>query len=277
MALAARLPKLCTAASSPNADPRSSTGARAPRRRARPSPHSRWPPRRPRTRAPGPGRWWGRWRSRRRPARTGRHRGPGPGRRRGGRRAGRRGRWPGWRRGCRRRTGRGRAGWPGPARGRGEQLGGSQDEQRGGDVAELEGRHPDHEPAEPPGQHRPDAQPERLALALLGAGGVADGVDDGQGGQQAGDDRQGDGGADPDQADQGQGEQGADDGAEVVHGPLEPIGPPVDAGRDDVGQQGVAGRDPQAPGRPRRRRAASPTCQTAVAAPMRLERTAVAV
>ena len=29
MALAAKLPKLCTAARSPNADPRSSTGARA--------------------------------------------------------------------------------------------------------------------------------------------------------------------------------------------------------------------------------------------------------
>jgi hypothetical protein len=47
-----------------------------------------------------------------------------------------------------------------------------------------------------------------LVLALLGSGGVADGVDDGQGGEQTGDDGQGDGGADPDQADQGQGEQG---------------------------------------------------------------------
>ena len=65
-----------------------------------------------------------------------------------------------------------------------------------------------------------------------------------------GDDRQGDGGADPDQADQGQGKQGADDGPKVVHGPLEPVGPPVDGRRDDVGQQGVAGRDPQPAGGP---------------------------
>jgi hypothetical protein len=42
------------------------------------------------------------------------------------------------------------------------------------------------------------------------------------------------------------GEQGAGDGAEVVHGPLEAVGPPVDAGLDDVGQEGVAGRATQA-------------------------------
>ena len=65
---------------------------------------------------------------------------------------------------------------------------------------------------------------------------MANGVDDGQGGEQAGDDGQGDGGADPDQADQHQGEQGAGDSTEVVHGPLEPIRSPVDGGRDDVGQ-----------------------------------------
>jgi hypothetical protein len=47
-----------------------------------------------------------------------------------------------------------------------------------------------------------------LAVALFGSGGVADGIDDGQGGEQAGDDGQGDGGAGADQADQGQGEQG---------------------------------------------------------------------
>jgi hypothetical protein len=132
----------------------------------------------------------------------------------------------------------------------GQQLGGAEDEQGGGDVAELEGRHPDHEPAEASGQHRSDAQPQRSPLALLGAGSVADGVDDGQGGEQAGDDGQGDGGAGADQADQAEGEQRAGDGAEVVHGPLEPVGPAVDAGRDDVGQQGVARRDPQAPGGP---------------------------
>ena len=81
-------------------------------------------------------------------------------------------------------------------------------------------------------------------------GGVADGVHDGGRGEQAGDDRQGDGGAGADQADQGQGEQGAGDGAQVVHGPLEPVGPAVHSGRDDVGQQGVAGRDAQAAGGP---------------------------
>jgi hypothetical protein len=81
-------------------------------------------------------------------------------------------------------------------------------------------------------------------------GGVADGVHDGGRGEQARDDRQGDGGADPDQADQAEGEQGAGDGPQVVHGPLEPIRPPVDGGREDVGQQGVAGRDAQAAGGP---------------------------
>ena len=45
-----------------------------------------------------------------------------------------------------------------------------QDKQGGGDVAELEGRHPDHEAAEAAGQHRPDAQPQGLAFPLLGAG-----------------------------------------------------------------------------------------------------------
>jgi hypothetical protein len=75
-----------------------------------------------------------------------------------------------------------------------------------------------------------------LALAVFGSGGVADGVDDRQGGQQAGDDGQGDGGADPDQADQDEGEQGAGDGAQVVHGSLEPVGPPVHGRRNDVGQ-----------------------------------------
>jgi hypothetical protein len=44
--------------------------------------------------------------------------------------------------------------------------------------------------------------------------------------------------------------RGASDGAKVVHGPLEPVGPAVDAGRDDVGQQGVAGRDAQPAGGP---------------------------
>jgi hypothetical protein len=82
---------------------------------------------------------------------------------------------------------------------------------------------------------RPYPQPQWLALPLLSPGRVADSVDDGQGGEQAGDDRQGDGGADPDQADQDQGEQGTGDGAEVVHGPLEPVGAAVDDGRDDVG------------------------------------------
>jgi hypothetical protein len=90
-----------------------------------------------------------------------------------------------------------------------QQLAGPQDQQGGGHVAELERRHAHHEPAQPPGQHRPDAQPQRLPFALFGAEGMADGVHDGQGREQAGDDRQGDGGANPDQANQGQGEQGA--------------------------------------------------------------------
>src|SRR5215218_3240671 len=79
---------------------------------------------------------------------------------------------------------------------------------------------------------------------------MPDGVDDGGRGEQAGNDGQGDGGAGADQIDQDQGEQGTDDGAQVVHGPLEPVGPPVHGGRDDVGQQRVAGRDTQPAGGP---------------------------
>ena len=132
-----------------------------------------------------------------------------------------------------------------------EQLGGPQDEQGGGDVAELEGRHADHQAAEASGQHWPDAQPQRSAFPLLGSGGVcgwrrrwpaaasSPGMMDRAMAVRV-----------PTSADQGQGEQGAGDGAEVVHGPLEPVGPAVARWRDDVGQQGVAGRNPQPPGGP---------------------------
>jgi hypothetical protein len=51
---------------------------------------------------------------------------------------------------------KGQLGGPILAAADGQQLGGSQDEQGGGDVAELEGRHSDHEAAQPSGQHRPD-------------------------------------------------------------------------------------------------------------------------
>ena len=51
-------------------------------------------------------------------------------------------------------------------------------------------------------------------------------------------------------ADQGDGEQRAGDGAEVVHGPLEAVGPAVGGGGDDVGQQRVAGGHAQPSGGP---------------------------
>jgi hypothetical protein len=47
--------------------------------------------------------------------------------------------------------------------------------------------------------------------------------------------------------------------------------------RDDVSQQGVAGGDAQAAGGPQAPARRMPTCQTLVAAPMRLESTAVVV
>ena len=83
------------------------------------------------------------------------------------------------------------------------------------------------------------------ARARSGCGGVADGVDDRGGGEQAGDDRQADRGADADERDQGEREQRADDRAEVVHRPLEPVGAAVGLGGDDVGQQRVAGGYPE--------------------------------
>ena len=95
------------------------------------------------------------------------------------------------------------------------------------------------------GRLPPEGSRHPVAHAVPPAGGVADGIDDGQGGQQPRDDRQTDGGADPDQADQAECEQGTGDGAQIVHRPLEPIRPPIDGGGDDVGQQGVAGRDAQ--------------------------------
>ena len=79
---------------------------------------------------------------------------------------------------------------------------------------------------------------------------VADGVDDGQGGEQSGDHRQADGPPDAERADQADGQERPDNRAQVVHRPLEPVGPTVKAGRHYVGQQRIAGRDPQPPGRP---------------------------
>jgi hypothetical protein len=209
MALAARLPKLCTAASSPNADPRSSTGAKtATAACSAVSTPDRHPgghePRRQGQDAAGAGGEAGIGQPKQPHAEDQDQDGapaiPEPtggdaGHRRGGQVVGH-------------VQAEGELSGPVLTPAGGEQLGGAQDEQGGGHIPELEGRHPDHQAAEASGQHRPDAQPQRLVLALLGSGGVADGVDDGQGGEQTGDDGQGDGGADPDQADQGQGEQG---------------------------------------------------------------------
>lgn len=73
------------------------------------------------------------------------------------------------------------------------------------------------------------------------AGGLADGVDDRAGGQQAGNGAETDRPLDADPGDQAQREEGSEDRAQVAHNPLELVRPPVRLGRDDVRQQGVAG------------------------------------
>ena len=80
----------------------------------------------------------------------------------------------------------------------------------------------------------------------------------------------------PHQADEDDGQYRPAYGAEVVHGPLEAVGPAVDRRVDDVGQEGIAGRDanPRAAHAPAR---SIPTCQTELAAPVTDDSTAVAV
>ena len=59
-----------------------------------------------------------------------------------------------------------------------EQVGGAEDQQRRGEVAELERSRRGEQPAEPPVQQRADAQADRLALAGGERRRVADRVDD---------------------------------------------------------------------------------------------------
>jgi hypothetical protein len=170
MALAARLPKLCTAASSPNADPAAPPAPGTRQRRARPSPHSRSHPggHEPGGQSQDSGRAAGEAGIGQPeqahahdqdqdgaapiPEPTGRDAGQGGGQVVGDIQA------------------EGQLGRPVLAAARGQQLAGPQDQQGGGQVAELKGPHPDHQPAQPPRQHWPDAQPQGLAFPLLGAG-----------------------------------------------------------------------------------------------------------
>ena len=76
-------------------------------------------------------------------------------------------------------------------------------------------------------------------MALLGPLQMPDRVDDGAGREEARDDREHDRLAEADESHEPQREDRPDDRAEVVHRPLEPVGPPVGRGIDRIGQQGV--------------------------------------
>lgn len=73
--------------------------------------------------------------------------------------------------------------------GRCKQVGSAQDEQGGGEVADLEQREGTQQPAKLAVQDRADPDPLRAAFPRGGQPSVADGVDDRQGGEQARDDR----------------------------------------------------------------------------------------
>ena len=81
-------------------------------------------------------------------------------------------------------------------------------------------------------------------------GRMADRVDDRDRGEKTRDDREQDRGAHADQSDERDREQRATDRAEVVHRALETVGAAIDRGRDYVGEQRVARRDPQPARRP---------------------------
>ena len=121
-----------------------------------------------------------------------------------------------------------------------------------------------------------DLDAQWLTFMLYGRVGVADGVDDRDGGEQAGDDRQADRPSSSDGCDEGEGEHGSADRAEVVHGAFEPVGAAVSLGGTTSATSALrAGtRSPRAV-HARARRIA--TCQAAVAAPMPAERTVVVV
>ena len=252
IALAARLPKLCTAASRPKAEPRSASGARRGHGRVLGRLHAADPhagqheaDQDKRDARPG-GREHDVGRAEAAPCRRP-GRAPSP----VGRPGGRPGCWPAWRPGCSRRRGTRAIGvaesepWPGvrssPAR-------------RIRSVAAMlpNSKAPTATISAPRRPWSTGRTRNRMGSRsrAVEPRQVADGVDDGQRGQEPGDDREQDGRTHADGGHQGQGQQRAADGPQVVHGPLEAVGPPVDVGRDGVGQEGVAGRDPQATGRP---------------------------
>jgi hypothetical protein len=89
-----------------------------------------------------------------------------------------------------------------------EQLGRSQDQQSRSAVPKLEGGDPAEQPSERTGEHRPDAQSDRYALALTRLLDVADGVDDGERRHQARDHRQGGDGAGAEETHEADGDRG---------------------------------------------------------------------
>ncbi len=108
----------------------------------------------------------------------------------------------------------------------GQDVGGAQDEQGGGDVADLERGEPGEHAPEPATQHRADLEAQLLAFGDLREPGLADRVADRRRCQQPGNDGDQDRGAHAEQGDEAEREQRADDGAEVIHGALEPVGTP---------------------------------------------------
>jgi hypothetical protein len=157
-----------------------------------------------------------------------------------------------------------------------EQNGGTQDEQGGGGVAQLERQHAHQQPSQPPAQHRADTDADGLVSARPGHGGVPDGVDDRHRGEQPGDDRQPDGGPDADQVNQGNGQQRPADRPQVVHRPLESVGAAIHRGCTTSASRALrAGtRRPRAAQDPARK---IPACHGAAAAPIVADSTAVVV
>jgi hypothetical protein len=133
-----------------------------------------------------------------------------------------------------------------------EQLGHAQDEERHGDVPDLEGRYGDEYPSQPAMKHGPDPDADGLVRSRVELRRRADGDDDRQGRQQARNHADEHRGANADRRDEADGEQRSADRAEVVGRALEAVCAPVRHRRDEVGQKRVPSRYPEPPGHPSR-------------------------
>jgi hypothetical protein len=99
-------------------------------------------------------------------------------------------------------------------------------------------------------EHRSDPDADRLVFSRAELRRRADGDDDRQGCQQAGNDADEDRGAYGNCCDEADGEQGSADRPEVVGRALEAVRAPVCSGRDEVGQKRVTSRYPKPPRNP---------------------------